>query len=245
MKSLVAIAILCAPVQAQSLDGVWRSRGYGYVFDIHGPALKSFEVTETTCVPGFTANRDTTSAPGREATFKSADGEIFFVRTSASNDHKLQHNEGSASDIRIDRLPRIPAVCDHPPANTPLDNFEVFTRTWAEHYISFDLKHTDWSKVVADNRPDISSQTTPAQLFDVFEGMIKPFGDTHTFIEARALKRYFRGMRPGTGLPQSEFLAVTERVYLKGPLRKFCEGKIQFGHIDNTTGYLRILAFAG
>jgi hypothetical protein len=245
MKWLFAIAILWAPAHAQSLDGVWRSQGYGYVFDIHGPALKSFEVTKTTCVPGFTANRDTISAPGREATFKSTDGEIFFVRTSASNDHKLLHNDGSASDMRIDRLPRMPAVCDQPTANNPLANFEVFTRTWAEHYISFDLKHTDWGKVVADNRPKISSQTTPAQLFDVFEAMIKPFGDAHTFIEAHDLKRHFRGTRPGSGLPKSEFLAVTERAYLKGPLRKFCNGKIQFGHIDNTTGYLRILAFAG
>ena len=59
MKSLFAIAILCAPIQAQPLDGVWRSQGYGYVYDIHGPALKSFEVTTATCVPGFTATRET------------------------------------------------------------------------------------------------------------------------------------------------------------------------------------------
>jgi hypothetical protein len=245
VKSLFAIAILCAPIQAQPLDGVWRSQGYGYVYDIHGPALKSFEVTTATCVPGFTATRETVSAPGREVTFKSKDGDVFFIRTGGSNDHKLLHNDGSASDVRIDRVPNMPAVCDQPTANTPLDNFEVFTRTWAEHYISFDLKRRDWDKVVADNRPKISPQTTPPQLFDVFEAMIKPFGDAHTFIGAPKLKRYFRGTRPGTGLPKPEFLAVTERAYLKGPLRKFCNGKIQFGHIDNTTGYLRILAFAG
>jgi hypothetical protein len=245
MKSLFAIAMLCAPVLAQSLDGVWRSQGYGYVYDIHGPALKAFEVTTTTCVPGFNATRDTVSAPGREATFKSKDGDVFFIRTGASNDHKLLHSADSASDVRIDRIPRIPTACDYPTANTPLDNFEVFTRTWAEHYISFDLKKTDWAKLVADNRQKITPQTTPVQLFDVFEGMIKPFGDAHTFIGAPKLKRHFRGMRPGTGQPKPEFLAVTERAYLKGPLRKFCNGKIQYGHIDNKTGYLRILAFAG
>lgn len=37
-----------------------------------------------------------------------------------------------------------------------------------------------------------------AQLFDLFEAMIKPFGDAHTFIYAPKLKRRFRGIRPGT-----------------------------------------------
>jgi hypothetical protein len=37
-----------------------------------------------------------------------------------------------------------------------------------------------------------------AQLFDLFEAMIKPFGDAYTFINAPKLKRRFRGIRPGT-----------------------------------------------
>ncbi len=52
-----------APAQSPSMDGVWRSQGYGNVFVIHG---------------------------------------------------------------RIDRIPRLPAVCDHPTENTPAGNFEVF-----------------------------------------------------------------------------------------------------------------------
>lgn len=257
MKSLCVIAVLCASAQSQSLDGVWRSQGYGYVFEIQGPSSKQFEVTATTCVPGSTAQRDTSAISGREATFK-ADGEIFFVRSGGSPDHKVLHDDGSASDVRIDRLARMPAVCDRPTPNTPVDNFDVFTRTWAEHYISFDIKHTDWAKVVAANRPKVTSTTTPAELFDVFEAMIKPFGDAHTFIGAPDLKRQFHALRPGTdrifkGGNQQEFrtkempvlLGVTERAYVQGPLREFCNGKIQYGNLDDTTGYLRIVSFSG
>jgi hypothetical protein len=61
---------------------------------------------------------------------------MLFVRAGGANDHKLLHNDG--------RLPRT--------ANNPLDHFEVFAATWAEHYISFDLKQTDWDKNVAANR---------------------------------------------------------------------------------------------
>jgi len=259
---MLLTACLVSSAAAQSLDGVWRSQGYGYVIEIQGPVLKGFEVTQQTCLPSLTANRDTSSVPGREATFRTGDGDVFFVKTGGTDDHRLLHSDGSASDIRIDRLRRKPEACDQPTGDTPLDNFQVFTRTWAEHYISFDLKQTNWDKIVADNRPKVTSQTTPAQLFEIFETMIKPFGDAHTFIAAPKLKRRFHGFRPGTdrvvtdlvgqggfeefrksGMPK--LLAVTDRAYLHGPLKQFCNGQLQYGHIDESTGYLRILSFSG
>ena len=254
---LAGSLVFLASSPAEPLDGVWRSQGYGFVFQVKGAAWKAFEVTSTTCVSGFTASRTAGAAPGREATFKMKDGGILFVRAGGAGDHKLLHFDGSVSDVRIDRLPEMPAVCDLPAANTPLGNFEVFSRTWAENYISFDLKQTDWDKVVAANQANVDSTTTPAQLFDLFVAMIKPFGDAHTAIEAPKLKRGFSGIRPGTdrvakgGLDKFQkngmrtLLAVTERAYLHAPLRKFCKGQLQYGHIDERTGYLRILSFSG
>lgn len=71
------------------------------------------------------------------------------------------------------------------------------------------------------------------------------------------LKREFHTFRPGTdratkGADRREFLtktmpallAVTDTAYVKMPLRKFCNDRLQYGHVDETTGYLRILAFA-
>ncbi len=254
---LAAVPFALVPAPAAPVDGVWRSQGYGYVFAIEGRTLRAFEVTSTTCVPGFTAERDPADVPGREATFKTPEGQTYFIRDGGPDDHKRLHSEGSASDVRIDRLPRLPAMCDHPTANTPVDNFEVFSRTWAEHYISFDLKKTDWDAVVRASRPKVTSNTTPAELFDIFEAMIAPFHDTHTFLDAPDLKRSFQRLRPGTdrvirggfaefrnvGMPA--LLAVTERAYLRGPLRKWCSGQIQYGHVDDTTGYLQILSFSG
>jgi Peptidase family S41/Tricorn protease C1 domain len=251
--TLVAIASEPTP----SFDGVWRSRGYGLAFEFKGPTVKAFEVTSTTCVPGFTAERDGTAIAGREATFKRQDGDEFFIRAGGTGDHRVLHFEGSASDVRIDRLPALPAVCSHPTPDTPAGNFEVFARTWAENYISFDLKDTDWAKVVEANRSRVTPGTTPAELFDVFERMIGPFNDTHTFVSAPELKRQFRRLRPGTdrvikggrdefrnkGLPA--LLAVTDRACLKNPVRKWCNDQLQYGHLDEGTGYLRILSFSG
>jgi len=122
------------------------------VFEIQGPVLKAFEITTTTCVPGFTAKRVNDVTPGREITFKTKNKEIYFVRSSGVGDHKLLHREESIIDIQIDRISKLPALCEQPTANTPLNNFEVFTRTWAENYISFDLRPADWKKVAAEYR---------------------------------------------------------------------------------------------
>ena len=263
MRFLLSVALLAAPVlAADSLDGIWRTEGYGLVFEIRGAKLKAFEVTEATCLPGFSADRDAASATGRDATFRTSDSDVYFVRAGGSGDHRLLHSEGAASDMRIDRIATIPAACSQPAVDTPQGNFDVFARTWAENYISFDLKHADWAKIVADHRAQVTAETSPKRLFDILEDMIMPFGDAHTSIDAPKLKRDFDGLRPGTdrviveldGQPDEDLfrksgmpklLAIIDEHYLQELPRKFCNDKLQYGHIDDTTGYLRILTFWG
>jgi len=253
---LSGILLVGLPLQAQSVDGIWRSQGYGDVYEIRGSTAKTYQVTSTTCVPGFTAQHDSAPAAGREATFTHDGGDVCFIRAGGKRDHKLLHNEGSASDVRLDRIPRLPAVCDHPTPNTPVGNFEVFTRTWAENYILFDQKKVDWAEVVRANQGKIRPDTTPAELFDIFSGMIEPFHDRHTFIEASDLKRDFSAYRPGTdriitahkGEFGSKFMPalweITDRRYVTTAMRKWCRDKVQYGHVNATTGYLRISSFS-
>jgi len=248
---MVLISLIsCLPLAAQSLDGVWRSEGYGNVFVVKGADWKTFEVTSTTCVAGFSATRSTGATGDREATFRAnedfdTDSQEFFIRLNGSNDHKRLHLEGAASDIRMERISCMPAVCDHLTPDTPQDNFEVFTRTWAEQYISFDLKHVDWGKLVTANRPKVTAETSPIDLFAILAGMIQPFGDAHTSIDAPGIGMSFQGFRLGIKRSPQSVLKVTDSAYVTGPLRKFCLDQVQYGHIDTATGYLRILSFEG
>jgi hypothetical protein len=253
------LASFVAPVLSGSepLDGIWRSQGYGYVFELEGGALRAFDVTDDTCVRSFSAKKEARSVSGREATFRGPDGLVLSIKSGGTADHRIVHIDGAASDIRIDRLPRKPAVCDQPTANTPLGNFDVFAHTWGEHYISFNLKRADWNTVVTENRAKITLNTTPAQLFDILKSMIQPFGDAHTSIQAPKLKKSFTGIRPDSfravdelGGKEEFFKAglkkvfdVTNRAYLNGSVRSFCNNQIQYGHVDAQTGYLRIVSF--
>jgi len=215
------------------------------VFVIGGDRWTAYEVTSTTCVAGFTATRTAVDATDREATFAPDRGPQFFVRSGGTADHKVLHFEGAVSDRRMDRIPRLPRFCDRPTANTRRNNFEVFTRTYAEHYVSFDLKHVNWDSIVAAAQPKVTVETSPAELFEILAGMIRPFGDAHTFISAPAINAVFRGFRPGTERAQPTVFEATDHAYLVGPLQKFCEDWVQYSHLDAATGYLRILSFQG
>ena len=255
MKSFAALLIaipilLVGSPAADPMDGIWRSQGYGYLFEIHGSTLQAFEVTESTCVKSFSAKR-------REGTFRGPDGLVLSIEPGNAPDHKLAQIQSSISFIRMDRVPQKPDVCDHMTANTPHGNFDVFAQTWAEHYISFELKHADWNKVVTEKRAQVTPETTPSELFEILRSMIMPFGDAHAAIVAPKLKKQYVGLRSGTGqllqdmggsagLQKSgltKLLDITKRAYLKGEVRSYCDGKIQWSHVDSSTGYLRIIAF--
>jgi hypothetical protein len=243
LAAAAASLILAWPAMSQSLDGFWRSEGYGYVFAVHAPRWNAFEVSATTCVPGFTATMTERAAPGREATFEAEGARKFFVRSSSGDNRKVLHFEGSASDMRMNRIESMPAICNPPTQDTPENNFTVFAETWREHYISFALRHVDWDKVIAENRGKISAKTSPAQLFDILKGMIEPLGDAHTRLRAINIGKNFSGFRLGIVASPPSVFATTDRIYFKQPFERFCNDQIAYDQLAPDIGYLRLLSF--
>jgi hypothetical protein len=237
------------------MDGVWESDGYGFVFVVKSDVLQAYEVTKTTCVPTFKIALHAGSAPGADAAYVQ-DGQGFLLIATSDPNEKRLRGDGFASDRVIRRIAALPATCVQPTANTPEGNFEVFAQTFAENYISFDLKGADWQAIVAAARARVTSATTPDELFDIFEAMIAQFGDAHTEITAESIHRRYQGIRKGTDrlfkdgfddfyarvLPR--ILSVTESK-LQGPIRKYCNDKVQYGRLDDKIGYLRVLGEAG
>lgn len=240
---------------AAGLSGIWKSDGYGFAFTATGDTLRAYEVTSTTCVPSFAAIRRSTQSPGVEATYE-RDGDVYLVIGTSDSVVKRIHNDGAASDIVVRRIPALPAPCGPPTADTPIGNFDVFAQTWAEHYILFDQQHADWPAIVAKARANVTAATTPEELYRVLTGMIAPFENAHTMLQASSIKQSFGTFRHGTFRvvkhPMPEFrakdlprlLAPANR-QVRGALRMFCNDQLQYGHLDDSTGYLRILSENG
>ncbi len=251
-KVAVVAAVLAAVCRAGStpLDGVWRSAGWGDVYVIRGASWETYEVTSSTCVAGFTARR---VAPGGNR-FRARDGSRFAVVGEGLR--RWLARDGEINRVLLEPLDALPAACAPLTSNTPLGNFDVFVRTFTEHYIAFPQRGVDWEKNTAEQRKRVGAGTTPAQLFEILSGLIRPLADIHTGLEAPSLKKSFDApLKPGserlvggdlarfekTG--RHELAAVTDRVYLQGRVRPFCRGQLLYGLTTGHVGYLRILAF--
>jgi hypothetical protein len=232
-----------------SLDGVWSTDGYGYVFEIAGNTFEAFEVTSVSCLPGYTARASVTPA-GALGAFTRTDSPVTFViRPDAVPMHARIDVPDAASDMIIRRIDRKPAVCDNPTPDTPQSNFDVFAATWTEHYPFFAERKTDWKKVVDVNRAKVTDATTPQQLFAILAGMISPFQDAHTSITAPPIKRSYRAARQTASFLDSSVARdqayALVAAHLTTPLRVFCEGRIEFGMLATEIGYLRLRSFSG
>jgi len=236
-----------AAAQSPSLDGTWRSEGYGWVFDIKRDSLRAREVTAVSCLPSFRAHRDTTPA-GAVAAF-AFDGSPTTIQVlSGNSDDELRlHLEGSASDYVIRRA-RAPLVCE---SETPKDSrtvFDVFWQNYAEHYPFFLDKGVNWDSVRSANREN-AAKANPQELFAILKGMFEPLQDAHTFLLANDIN-----LRAGGGRPDPEPIgpegrtrveAIITTKYLRGPLAKYANGRVAFAYLPDSIGYLRITAFAG
>ncbi|HVT38469.1 MAG TPA: S41 family peptidase [Gemmatimonadaceae bacterium] len=244
----VALVVWASPLRSQTLEGVWRTEGYGNVFEVHGTSLQMYEVTATTCIRTSALTRESAGPPGAVASFKAPDDPDGLVVLPDRAPNRMRfHNVGAASDIVAVRQPALPTSCSQPVPNTPESNFDVFARTWTEQYGFFGVRGVNWQNIVDANRPKVGAATTPTELFEIFRGMVEPLEDAHTGVAARAIGQGFGGFRDRAhqlaAPDRQRALELVEKKYLIGPIRSWCRDQVQFGMLADSIGYLRIKSF--
>jgi hypothetical protein len=252
--AFVSVGAIFAGAQDR-LDGIWESDGFGYVFTITGRSLKAFEVTATTCVAGFTAQRVQGAQAAGAAVFRAED-DVYRLRRGGPDGTWLIRQEETIADIKIQRVKHLPAVCEKPTQDTPERNFEVFAQTWAENYISFERHGVDWSAVVAEHRRLVNARTTPKELFGVLRAMIDRSADMHTYLSAPALKESTEQFwRPGTnrviqgGIEEFasrgrwKLFSQIDHAHFGRDAMMVCNRGLHYGDLGDGVGYLRIRSF--
>src|SRR5262249_13051677 len=79
-----------------------------------------------------------------------------------------------------------------------------------------------------------------------FRSMLVPLPDGHTALQGKGFFGFI-GSRPDPHpLKERDLQRVSEIIstrYVQGPLRSWCLGKIKFGQLNGSTGYIQILGF--
>lgn len=234
-----AVALTLSPgtaAAASSADGVWRTDGYGTVIAVDHGHLRSYETTTISCRPGFTADRT-----GEDGTYVTDDGDSLTVRPGR------MRFAGSPGVRLLRRIPALPAACDRAPAQDAVTSFDVFWQTFTENYPFFTAKGVDWQQVRSRYRKLVTPATAPSRLAEIFNEMIAPLNDAHTWVSTGGPP--VPHLRPGTVLPSPDYdqrvKTYVERRDLHGTLTEYAQGRVGYADLPGGLGYLRISGFGG
>lgn len=160
-----------------SLEGVWKTEGYGLVLQGLGGKITFYQTTSISgmkAVEGSYAG-DTITIPVLNTTLKA---------TRLDGDRLLLKDADETMRYVLRPLATLPTVLRNggtKESSDPILNFDVFWQAFEENYGFFKVRGADW-KVVRDRyRPQVNANTTPDELFEIMSNALSGLSsDTHT-----------------------------------------------------------------
>nr|WP_232792771.1 S41 family peptidase [Caulobacter hibisci] len=228
-------------VVAKPLQGVWRSRGYGWIvrFEAAGPVLYH--------VAGEDCWRDPRSEADPDGVFKlwrQAGGGV--VETAGDPDGTL---------YRFDRLKALPAACLANAPWTPQRTLSAVADTFAAYYPLSAERGLDWSVRRREAIAALGGSPTDADLWKALGVLLRGIDDAHVeldgVVDGQPRSRRFgeaKVLLQAQGRPGGE--AAWGRVWrddvLAAPFkaRRVANGRIFWGR-EGEVGYLAVVTMGG
>jgi carboxyl-terminal processing protease len=235
--------------QAEKLQGVWRSRGYGFLLEVRGTMVRIFHEVDSFCW-------EDTRAELREL--------IIYYEAVSPQTVRFTTLPGETSYLfdRISVLPRVLSVIDK--TNHEI-NFQAFYETMGRYFAFFRERNTHWPE--KKSFPNIE---TEAVLFAALSETIQNINDPHLSltglgkrtvpgrgksVTAQRLARAFESKtapKPyATPAELNRDWQATARKAGKTlclaskPNGQYANGLLQWGFLTEKIGYIEIGAMAG
>ncbi len=236
--SLLLFLILligCKAIKSKnnSIEGIWKSIGYGKILIIDTDSYKYFDITDFSCLPVKKGN-------------------ILEVANSMQVTNDTLIEKRGFSKYRYVRIKKLPELSNQniKDKNNISYNFEVFANTYKNHYAYFNLNKIDWDSLYINSKNKINSKSTEVDLYLVTEDMIKRLKDNHGSIEPtdEVYKSAENRIQPKLVEQEREALKeygdfeiadIVADYYLKENLTKD-SWLMKWGKMENNVGYIQI-----
>jgi carboxyl-terminal processing protease len=205
-----------------TLEGVWRSRGYGWILDVRGDEVVCYDDSPRGLIrAGTMARTDLRPAGGGAAEDPVAEPLVY-------------REPCSIAHVEFERVGSLPPQVDPSARDDPLANFDVLWETIRDHYPFFERRGLDWAAVRAGHRERARRASGSPELHAVFESTIASLHDAHA---------HLRGPEsvssPTPGLAEMRAWITTRAVPVSS---MFAGGRIVAGRLDRSLGYVGILS---
>jgi carboxyl-terminal processing protease len=215
-----------------SIEGIWKSIGYGKILKIDSTTYKYFDITNISCLP-------------------SKQGDISEVKNSIALKNDTLAVKRGYSSYYYTRTNEFPDLCQKNTndINDPLYNFEVFADTYKEHFAFFELNKINWDNLYKTAKEKINSKTTEVELYLIIQEMIDSLKDNHGSIEPTD-EVYEKAEQLNIGNEDTEefkwygdfqVAGLVADYYLKENLTKD-SWLINWGKMENNIGFIQIKA---
>jgi carboxyl-terminal processing protease len=230
------------------LEGIWRSRGYGYVVRLEGEDAKLFHVAGEYCY------LDPRNEPDPEGMFE------YFRQLGPST--VAFSSEPGDSRYVFDRVPSLPTACSDRTPWTPSRIAGLVAAIFTDLYPprSFEDFGVDWKARVAALQRQRSRISDDNALFDALETLLGGIEDAHVELHGTVAGRS-RELVPGDGktlksvearLNGSSPVRQWRQSYRQGITETILQGKgheagnrrVLWGRVGDI-GYINMLAMGG
>ena len=215
-----------------SIEGIWKSVGYGKILKIDSTTYKYFDITSISCLP-------------------SKQGDISEVKNSIALKNDTLAVKSGYSYYYYTRTNKFPDLCQKNTndINDPLYNFEVFADTYKEHYAFFGLNKINWDNLYKTAKEKITLKTTEVELYLIIQEMIDNLKDNHGSIEptdevyekAEQLNIENEDTEEFKWYGDFQVAGLVADYYLKENLTKD-SWLINWGKMENNIGFIQIKA---
>lgn len=154
---------------ASSINGFWKSIGYGRFIEITDETVKIYDINKISCLPS-------------EEFPKAAAAHFLSIKLENENELSVQMGINKYSFDRVEQLPDLCAPLTDQKKNDPLYNFESLWQTFKENYSYFEERNIDWNALKTKYKSKISSESTSLELYIVLKDMLDELNDGHVGI---------------------------------------------------------------
>ncbi len=244
-----------------TVKGYWKSVGNGYILDAASDSILLYSYTKNFCYKE--KNDHIEGLLNDKARFTLQNDTLSIYKTDfgeKSTALQVKHDF-----IRMDGLPKHYLSFEEMQNLSAKKLFNLFIETYEENYAFSRERNVNWSAIKAEFENTISDSTTENELFQLLGQIVTRTKDHHTKIITENGQTLQYGITPSAEIVSAVFrnqsavkklndyfnLFFTTNYknisdsLLNGKGYKAANGKLEWGSLNNTIGYIGINSFDG